>query len=640
MRPIVRHQKCLSRVRAGVGLSTFLGLTLAAVLTPSMPAPVTAAGTIPDSPKSAYVPVGPLRLADTREPECGCVVENASTLTVDVTGRFGIPENATAASLTITGIAKTVAGFVTAYPSGSERPSSSTLNTRRDRVVANSAIIPIGDDGAITLFRLFPTEIIIDVTGYFVPADAATAGRFVANGPRRVVDSRQPGEHQGKLGNNGQITIPLPDGVDFDATALVVNVTSLLQNGPGHLRARPAGSADATGSFLNYNGFVGATAAASIQPVSAQGFTITSQRGGHIIVDVLGWFTGPSSAETDVGLFVPVEPVRLHDTRKQRPRIWPNGTIEITNPASLAGSLVTNVTVTESDRPGVVTAYPAGTIRPPTSTVNPAFHNHSIANQAITRVSDRGIAYYALAGADLVVDLTGYFIGTPVTATHAPPPNVPGHSRVLMVGDSTLAALDVYTDARAALQGFTPIIDAESCRRLLRPSCRSDVTHRIPSTAVEAILGTPGRIDILVMKAGYNDWFSDFPKEFDAVVRAGRSKGAHTVIWLSYNEDVARADARRAYRENNEDLFVLTSQPQYADVHLADWLRYSRADWFADGTHMNRTGSYAVSDYISRWVAYIEHKPCTRPLVLGGVTPNPCPKPDHHGAVADVRSLY
>ena len=200
----------------------------------------------------------------------------------------------------------------------------------------------------------------------------------------------------------------------------------------------------------------------------------------------------------------------------------------------------------------------------------------------------------------------------------------------------------VSTSSSSALIGFDAVIDAQSCRRLFRPSCRSDTTGLVPSTAFEAILGTPGPLDIVVVKAGYNDWFSDFPTEFDAVVQAARAKGAHTIIWLTYNEDVTRTRARQAYRENNVDLRHLAALPQYGDVLLADWLAYStpRPDWFHDGTHMDREGTYAQADYISRWIAAVEHRPCPRPWTVGGPILDPCPIPDAVGPVPQAQALY
>jgi hypothetical protein len=595
-----------------------------------------------DVSTSAYVPVGPLRLADTREQPCGCTAVDPSTVRVDVTGRPEIDDDAIAAVVTVTALTTSDAGFVTAFPAGTPRPDTSTVNTRHDRVVANTAIVPLGADGGIDVFSLVPGHIVVDVTGVFVPAERARSGRFVATTPARLVDTREPGASTGELGASGTLTVPLPPSAGADTTAIAVNVTSIADTQPGFLVAQPAGAPTASTSFLNYNGTGQAVASAVIVPTSPEGFTITTSGGGHVVVDLLGWFTGDSASESSDGLFVPVPPTRLLDTRVQRPRVWPGGTVELTHDFPSAASLVTNVTVTQPDRRGFVTAHPAGVERPNTSTVNPATLDHTLANMAISRTSTRGLAYYGLAGTDLVVDATGYFTGDPVAATLPPPPNAPGHSRVLLVGDSTLASIDVYEDSHQAFSGFDPIVDAGSCRRLLRPSCLSNTTGLIPTTAVEAILSRPAVLDIVVVKAGYNDWFSDFPGEFDAVVRAARARGAHPIVWLTYNEAVNRQPARLAYEENNVDLRHLVTLPHYSDVVLADWLTYStpHPEWFFDGTHLRRDGTYALVDYVNRWVAAIEHKPCPRPRVPGGPISDPCPRPDALGPVPDATSLY
>lgn len=593
------------------------------------------------SETAAYEPIGPLRLADTRANPCGCSRVDGSTIRVVVAGRDGIPSDITAAAITVTATPTDAPGFVTSYPSGTDVPLASTLNTRTDRVTSNSTIVPVGADGAIELFHLVPGDLVVDVTGVFVPADSARAGRFVTIATDRLVDTRQPAGAS-PLGRNAELTVPLPTGVGPDATALVVNITSALETAPGHLSVRPAGSPASTTSFMNPNGSGQAIAASVIVPVSPDGFTVRSLSGGHVIVDVTGWFTGPSADDSTAGLFHPQAPTRLIDTRTERPRLYAGGTLEVPVAVENAAALVTNVTVTQADRAGYVVAYPAGRARPPTSAVNPAFWNHTVANAAITQVSDRGLAYWSLAGTDLIVDVSGWFLGEPVAATRAPGPNSPDRSRALLVGDSTLAGVSLHTASLDALSGFDAVVDAESCRRLLRPSCHSKVTNRTPNTGVEAIMSAAGTFDYVVVKAGYNDWFSDFPREFDAVVNAARAKGAHTIIWFTQNEGVRRGRAQQAYVENNVDIRRLVPLPQYSDVVMADWYVYSdpRRDWFYDGTHVNGTGAYAITDYVARWIAAIEHRPCPRPWVAGGAVHDPCPPPELVGPVPDPVGLW
>lgn len=580
------------------------------------------------TPGSAtFVPVGPLRLADTRRANCDCTRVDGKTTVIDVTTRPAVPDDAIAVAVTVTAIPTEGPGHVTTYPAGTTLPNTSTLNTRPDRVVSNSAIVRLGAGGRLSVFNLLGGDVIVDLTGVFVPVQASRAGRFMPMTPSRIVDTRTRVAPSGPLPPRGQLHVPLPAGVPSDASALVINVTSVLELGPGHLSARPSRAARRETSFLNVDGSGTAVAAAIIVPVDSGGLVIDSHQGGHLVVDVLGWFTGPSAPESSDGLFVPFGPHRALDTRRQPGRVYAGGTVEVASPIAGAAALATNVTVVQPDRRGHVTAFPARVAPPTTSTINPTHWNHTVANFAITTTSTAGAAYRSFAGTDLVVDVVGWFTGTPRATTTGRAPNVPSRSRVLLVGDSTLAAMDLFNDSKRALVGFDWVVDAKSCRRLMRPSCLSAVTGVIPNTAVEAIRTTPGRVDIVVMKTGYNDWFSDFPAEFHAVVDAARRKGAHTVLWLTYNVDVRpnRPQARLAYTENNADLRRLVTLPQYPDVLLGDWLAYSRPrqmEWFWDGTHMTREGSWAQAEYVSRWIAAIEHRPCP-----GSTTDVPCPAP-------------
>lgn len=616
----------------------FVMLLTVAVLGPAggdAPTTETAMAVSPET--AAYRPVGPIRLADTRQGSCGCSRIDGSTIAVDTTDRSGVPADAVAAAVTITATPTASAGFVTAYPGGGDLPLASTLNTRTDRVTSNSTIVPIGPGGTIELYHLVPGDLIVDLTGVFVPAASARAGRLVTVATDRLVDTRRPEDGAAPLGPDADLRVPLPDGVSPDATALVANITSVLETAPGHLSVRPAGSPPTSTSFMNPDGSGQAIAASVIVPASPDGFTISSLSGGHVIVDITGWFTGPGAADTTDGLFRPQVPTRLVDTRTTRPRLHPGGTVEVPVGIDGAAAVVSNVTVTQADRAGFVVAHPAGRPLPPTSAVNPGYWNHTVANTAITQVSDRGLAYWSLAGTDLVVDISGWFVGEPVAATRPVSPNTPTRSRAFLVGDSTLAGITLHSASLDALRGFDAVVDAKSCRRLLRPSCHSRVTLQTPNTVVQAILDAPGTFDYVVVMGGYNDWFSDFPREFDAVVNAARAKGAHTIVWLTQREGSRPTTARRAYEENNADLRWLTTQPQYSDVVLADWLAYStpRQDWFFDAIHVYGSGAYAITDYIARWIAAIEHRPCPRPWTVGGTVPDPCPPPELVGPVPD-----
>jgi hypothetical protein len=45
----------------------------------------------------------------------------------------------------------------------------STLNSPSGRVIANAAIIPAGTNGAVSFVAGNPTDLILDINGYFAP---------------------------------------------------------------------------------------------------------------------------------------------------------------------------------------------------------------------------------------------------------------------------------------------------------------------------------------------------------------------------------------------------------------------------------------------------------------------------------------
>jgi hypothetical protein len=394
---------------------------------------------------------------------------------------------------------------------------------------------------------------------------------------------------------------------------------------------------------MNPDGSGDPRAAQVIVPVSPDGFTIATTSGGHVIVDLVGWFTGPSAADSTDGLFVPTTPTRLLDTRRDSPRVWRGGTRELGLEITGASAIVTNVTISRTDDSGFVTAYPAGTELPTTSTVNATTRDDSVPNLAITRVGQRGTAYYSDRGTDLIVDITGYFIGTPVASPLPVPANDRPPSRVLIVGDSTLAAVRLVTGSQGAMRGFDPVLDADNCRRLVFPSCHSPTTNRVPNTAYDAITTTPGWVDAVVIMTGYNDWYDDFGYFVRTIVEAARAKGARQIVWLTYSEGGKSAEDHGAYVKNNADLREAAAVPGYSDVQVADWNAYiHRGDnWaWSDGIHLTNRGAYGLADYFSRWFSHLEGRPCTAPWIGGGPIDDPCPNPDDIGIATDIRSVY
>lgn len=134
-----------------------------------------------------------------------------------------------------------------------------------------------------------------------------------------------------------------------------------------------------------------------------------------VVLDVVGWFTEtPDTTRLDGGAFVPLDPVRLLDTREQRP-IGPGGELALPVlerggvPARGATAVVLNVTATEPTAPGYLSVYPTGAPWPGTSTLNFA-PDVTVANLAVAPVGPDGtvtIRNYA-GTTHAVVDVLGY----------------------------------------------------------------------------------------------------------------------------------------------------------------------------------------------------------------------------------------
>ena len=383
---------------------------------------------------SFFVPMSPTRLCDTRE-RTGYKTVGTRTIRVRVAGRPGVPANAVAAVLTVTAVNRTQGPiFVSTYPAATIRPEASSLNCGRfDERIANLVTVKLGADGAIDIYSHGPAEIIVDLAGVYIPtAVPVGAGRFVSIGTaRRVLDTRK----SGKIRPGGEVTVDLTKYVTPTAIAVVANLTAVEPNAQGFVTAYPANETRPGTSNLNpasgQNRAVGVmTKLGTVQTASGavRGIKVFTQQGAHILVDVIGYITGPGDPATADGLFIPMAPRRLMDTRPVHQRLWPGWTkpIAIPSPASSrAQAVVLNLTATKTMGMGFYALVPTNTPRPEVSTLNANWAGQTLANHAIASVTPKGVSVYSHAGGHAVVDMNGWFTGTPMRTTTGPAVNPP-----------------------------------------------------------------------------------------------------------------------------------------------------------------------------------------------------------------------
>jgi Zinc carboxypeptidase len=371
---------------------------------------------------AAYRAVGPTRVADTRPTSSrGFTPIDAHTI------RVVVDADALAATLTVTAVDASGPGFITVWPTGAPRPEVSNLNlTRAGEVRANTVTVRLGTAGSVDLFVQTPTQLIVDVVGLFTEAGDARAGRYQPSHAGRVLDTREPAFGAAPLKPGRQRDVPLPADMPSDTIAVAANLTFTGTLGAGFFTAWPAGTPLPQASTGNADGAGQTRAIFTLIPVSASGFSIYTQGGAHVVVDIVGSFTGPSAPVSNVGLFEPQDPTRLLDTRSGHPGIvWPGGSIEL--PIAVDGHAAAwlNYTTTDAFAAGYMTAWPARTPQPTTSSLNAPAAGATIANSAITNLSAAGIALASFAGENLLADLAGYFTGPAEVATTSPQSNDP-----------------------------------------------------------------------------------------------------------------------------------------------------------------------------------------------------------------------
>ena len=211
--------------------------------------------------------------------------------------------------------------------------------------------------------------------------------------------------------------------IDATAAALKVTVTDSLAS--GFWTVFPTGSTRPLASNLNVVGIGTTIANQVIAPLNAGRTTVFAQYGGHLVIDLVGWFTGNSALPADVGLFVPVSPTRLLDSREPPLGLKPgkNRTAQVAVagiaglPATGIGAVVVNATVTDTTASGFFSLWPAQTYRPTTSSLNVTRIGQTIANHVITPVSPGGFGFYTQNGAHLIVDIAGWYTGSEVIRT-------------------------------------------------------------------------------------------------------------------------------------------------------------------------------------------------------------------------------
>jgi hypothetical protein len=228
---------------------------------------------------AGLTPVGPTRLADTRTGLGGSrrLIGNR-TMVLDVrSGAAG----SSAVALNVSVVGPAAPGYVTVYPCGTTRPSTSTINHVAGEVRANNTVVGIGG-GKVCIYSLVATDIVVDLVGRF----GSTGLRYLPTTPRRIVDTRSAG---GRLATGTAREYGVGSTSAGTVKAASVTVTAIGHRSDGYTTTYACGRLP-TASTVNH---------LARQPVSNGAIARTTTRstscayssaGGHLLIDLSGWW--------------------------------------------------------------------------------------------------------------------------------------------------------------------------------------------------------------------------------------------------------------------------------------------------------------------------------------------------------------
>ena len=364
--------------------------------------------TQPTGEPSALETVEPFRLADSRIGKALERIPAGGTVRLPVAGVGSVPADATGVSANFTVVLASSSGHLSATDCEEGPAPVSLLNYGPGEAVANQALVGL-NHGDLCLYSSSEVDVVIDINAYTSP-DASALLTTVQ--PMRIADTRQTEPvHPSK-----PLRLSVSDaGVPDQATGVLINLTAVNSVAQGHLAAAPCGPTAPETSTVNYRGG-GIRANNALVSVSDGGdICVYSHVETDVVVDVTGWVSPGES-----GRFVPVQPLRLADTRSNfaslnfgsgGTRLPAGATVEIPVAGhrglpSGADAATVNVTAVGAVGAGWLRVWPCEG-NPATSTVNYGGRT-PVANGATVALSNEGtLCVTTSSTAHIVLDITG-----------------------------------------------------------------------------------------------------------------------------------------------------------------------------------------------------------------------------------------
>ena len=418
------------------------GAALAQQTDPPSAAPAVAGGFVPVQAARLFDSRDGTRVVDRGFARAPGPVGPGEVVGVPVAGRGGVPDvGAGTVVLNVTGTALFGSTFLTVWPQGAPRPTTSTLSFAPSDPVSTTVVTKLGEGGAVSLFNVSGvSDATVDVVGWF-PEDSP----LVSEVPTRLLDSRAaasplgPGESR-TIRAGGVGAVPAAPGSSVLVTVVGTGATT-----PTAITAAPAGAPTPGASVLSLAPGDDLPTTTLVGVGDDGAITFTNRAGSvDLVVDLLA--VVPSSVGRSV-VPGPSVDTRLLDTRRSdaagspAARLAP-GTVRTVDvlgrggvPATGVSSVVLTVTGIGPAATGAVGVWGAGP--PPTTSAVVVPAGATRPGFAVVPVSPDGTMQVAVAGSamDVVVDAVGWLAGTPTAA-----PDAAGVSGPTAPGDTTAPA--------------------------------------------------------------------------------------------------------------------------------------------------------------------------------------------------------
>jgi len=525
-----------------------------------------------DTTAMAFFPMTPCRLVDTR---LAAGALGGPSLAANMARSFpllssacNIPATAQAYSLNFTAVPQVPLGFLTTWPSGQTQPLVSTLNAVTGAVTANAAIVPAGTNGDISVFVSHPSDVVIDVNGYFAPPGAG--GLSLHNlTPCRVLDTRNPAGSPPFNGAKDLNVGAASCGAPASAQSYVLNATVVPPGPLGFLTLFPQGSTQPLVSTLNaIDGAV--TSNLAIVPAGNGSISIFGSNPTHLVMDISGYF-------------IPKSPTIVQMTPGSAVAGGAAFTMNITGsnfvPASVVqfnGSARTTTFISSTQLQAAITAADvASAAMAQVAVVNPPTNGGNSANSMFLVGSTGGAGFAQLiinqASRDLAYDSTQQLIYASVPSSATTNPNTISvlslASTAIISSQSAGTNPDILAISGDGKFLYAGIDGTGSIQRFALPGLVNDITYSLGADPffgpffaedIQVAPGAPHTVAVTLANAGVSPAEQGGVAVFDdATQRATKFPGgSHLVRSLQWGSNAIRLFGSDTF--NGLDTFTVT----------------------------------------------------------------------------------